>query len=202
MPPTREVDVEQEPLTQDDPDGPLVARARAAVSGDTRAFDELMARHRRRVVANCRYLVSDAEAEDLAQEVLVKAYFSLKKYESRAKFSTWLYRIKVNHCLNHRRAARKHEADVAIDDATGDAEALRVPPDAEQALHRDADVARVRTAVAALNDTLRVPLVMREMDEMTYDEIARAIGISLPAVKMRILRARHELRTALGGAHG
>lgn len=189
-------------LPPDDPDAPLVERARRAVSGDTRAFDELLARHRRRVVANCRYLVSENEAEDLAQEVLVKAYFALKKYEARSKFSTWLYRIKVNHCLNHRRSARKHDADVAIDDTPGESEALSVPAMAEQALHRDADVVRVRAAVARLNDTLRIPLVMRELDEMSYDEIASAIGISLPAVKMRILRARQELRVALEGLDG
>lgn len=195
------MDVDETSLPADDPDAPLVERARHAPVGDTRAFDELMSRHRGRVVSNCRYMVSPAEAEDLAQEVLVKAYFSLKKYERRSKFSTWLYRIKVNHCLNHRRAARKHERDVAIDDASPDADALRVAPEADAALERDADVARVRAAVTALNETLRVPLVMRELDEMSYDEIATALGLSLSAVKMRILRARQELRLALE-AHG
>ena len=186
----------------DDPDGPLVDRARRAPRGDTRAFDELVARHRGRVVANCRYLTSGGDAEDLAQEVLVKAYFSLKKYEQRSKFSTWLYRIKVNHCLNHRRSERRHAGDVAIDDAPADAPPLTVAPEADAALDREADVARVRAAVAGLNDTLRLPLVMRELDEMSYDEIATALGLSLSAVKMRILRARQELRDALGAAHG
>lgn len=186
----------------DDPDGPLVDRARRAPSGDTRAFDELVARHRGRVVANCRYLTSGGDAEDLAQEVLVKAYFSLKKYEQRSKFSTWLYRIKVNHCLNHRRSERRHAGDVAIDDAPADAPPLTVAPEADAALDREADVARVRAAVAGLNDTLRLPLVMRELDEMSYDEIATALGLSLSAVKMRILRARQELRDVLGAAHG
>lgn len=196
------MDVDETSPPVDDPDAGLVERARRAPTGDTRAFDELMTRHRGRVVSNCRYMVSPGEAEDLAQEVMVKAYFALKRYERRAKFSTWLYRIKVNHCLNHRRAARKHDHDVAIDDAAPDAEALRVAPVADTALERDADVSRVRSAVAALNETLRVPLVMRELDEMSYDEIAAAIGISLSAVKMRILRARQELRLALEGGHG
>ncbi len=186
----------------DDPDAPLVDQARRSPSGDTRAFDELVARHRGRVVANCRYLTSGDDAEDLAQEVLVKAYFSLKKYEQRSKFSTWLYRIKVNHCLNHRRSERRHAGDVAIDDAPADAPPLTVAPEADAALDREADVARVRAAVAGLNDTLRLPLVMRELDEMSYDEIATALGLSLSAVKMRILRARQELRDALGVAHG
>ncbi len=190
------------PLPADDPDADLVARARTAPGGDTRAFDELMARHRSRVVANCRYLTSGNEAEDLAQEVLVKAYFALKKYENRAKFSTWLYRIKVNHCLNHRRAEKRHDGAVPLDDAAPDSTALTVPPEADVALDRAADVTRVRAAVASLSETLRQPLVMRELDEMSYDEIAAALGLSLSAVKMRILRARQELRVALGAAHG
>ena len=185
----------------DDPDASLVDRARRSPAGDTRAFDELVARHRGRVVANCCYLTTSADAEDLAQEVLVKAYFSLKKYEQRSKFSTWLYRIKVNHCLNHRRSERRHAGDVAIDDAPADAAPLTVAPEADAALDRAADVTRVRAAVAGLNDTLRVPLVMRELDEMSYDEIAAALDLSLSAVKMRILRARQELRVALGAAH-
>lgn len=194
--------MDQDTELPDDPDAALVERARLSLSGDTRAFDALVERHRRRVIANCRYLASADEAEDLAQEVLVKAYFALRKYERRSKFSTWLYRIKVNHCLNHRRAARKHDGDVALDDTAPDAAALRVAPAAEVALERQADVSRVRAAVARLNDTLRVPLVMRELDEMSYEEIAAAIGISLSAVKMRILRARQELREALGGVDG
>lgn len=189
-----------EHIAADDPDGPLVDRARRSPAGDTRAFDELVARHRGRVVANCRYLTTGADAEDLAQEVLVKAYFSLKRYEQRSKFSTWLYRIKVNHCLNHRRSEKRHAGDVTLDDAPVDAAPLTVAPEADAALDREADVARVRAAVAALNDTLRVPLVMRELDEMSYDEIAATLGLSLSAVKMRILRARQELRAALGAA--
>ena len=189
-------------LPADDPDAPLVERARHAPGGDTRAFDELMARHRSRVVANCRYLTSGNDAEDLAQEVLVKAYFALRTYENRSRFSTWLYRIKVNHCLNHRRAERRRDGDVALDDAAPDAEALRVAADADFALDRAADVSRVRAAVAGLPETLRQPLVMRELDEMSYDEIATALGLSLSAVKMRILRARQHLRVALGAERG
>lgn len=191
-----------DPLAPDDPDAALVARARSAPPGDTRAFDDLVARHRGRVVANCRYLTSGDDAEDLAQEVLVKAYFALRKYEQRSKFSTWLYRIKVNHCLNHRRSERRRAGDMTLDDAPPSADALTVAAEADLALDRAADAARVRAAVAGLSETLRVPLVMRELDEMSYEEIAAALGLSLPAVKMRILRARQALRVALGVGHG
>lgn len=182
----------------EDADAALVDRARRAAPGDTRAFEALVERHRGRVVANCRYLVAPSQAEDLAQEVLVKAYFALRGYERRAKFSTWLYRIKVNHCLNHRRGERKRRGEVALDELPMDAAELRVDADAESRLWRQADVATVRGAVQRLPDTLRLPLVMRELDEMSYDDIATALGISLPAVKMRLLRARQELRAALG----
>jgi RNA polymerase sigma-70 factor (ECF subfamily) len=189
-------------LPADDPDAALVVRARSAPDGDTRAFDELMVRHRSRVVANCRYLTSGNDAEDLAQEVLVKAYFALRRYESRARFSTWLYRIKVNHCLNHRRAERRRQGEMTLDDAAPDAAGLTVAPEADVALDRAADVSRVRAAVAGLPETLRQALILRELDEMSYEEIAAALGVSLSAVKMRILRARQELHVALGAERG
>ena len=88
-------------------DQELVARIRSARPGDLRAFDELLRRHQDRVQTNCRYLSgNEEEALDLAQEVLVKAYFNLSGFEGRAGFGTWLNRIKVNHCLNHLRRRR------------------------------------------------------------------------------------------------
>ena len=87
-----------------DIDANLVAQALKAHPGDLRAFDELVRRHQSRVQTNCRYLSGNEEdALDLAQEVLVKAYFNLKGFEARAGFGTWVNRIKVNHCLNHLR---------------------------------------------------------------------------------------------------
>ena len=88
-------------------DEELLAQAQAAQEGDFRAFEELVERYRGKVKTNCRHLTrSPADAEDLAQEVFVKAYFALERFEGRSAFRTWLQRIKVNHCLNH---LKKHE---------------------------------------------------------------------------------------------
>jgi DNA-directed RNA polymerase specialized sigma24 family protein len=85
-----------------DPDEKLLQQAREAPEGDLRAFEMLVLRHQRRVVANCRYITRDANnAEDLAQEVLVKAFFGLRGFEGRSSFGSWLQRIKINHCLNY-----------------------------------------------------------------------------------------------------
>ena len=90
-----------------EPDDRLVELARAEGSGDTRPFESLVRRHQGFVVANCRVITrSPADAEDLAQEVFVKAFFALRRFEGRSQFRTWLQRIKVNHCLNHLRKTR------------------------------------------------------------------------------------------------
>src|ERR1017187_6010513 len=85
-----------------DPDQELLREARKAPEGDLRAFEKLVLRYQRRVVANCRYITRDQNnAEDLAQEVLVKAFFGLRGFEGRSSFAGWLQRIKINHCLDH-----------------------------------------------------------------------------------------------------
>src|ERR1700679_1276596 len=85
-----------------DPDDELLQQAREAPEGDLRAFEKLVLRYQRRVVANCRYITRDPNnAEDLAQEVLVKAFFGLRGFEGRSTFGSWLQRIKINHCLNY-----------------------------------------------------------------------------------------------------
>ncbi|HHN74324.1 MAG TPA: sigma-70 family RNA polymerase sigma factor, partial [Acidobacteria bacterium] len=85
-------------------DDQLVETAKSAPPGDMRAFEQLVERYQRSVHTNCRYLGgSESDAEDLAQEVFIKAFFGLQRFEGRAQFKTWLQRIKVNHCLNHLR---------------------------------------------------------------------------------------------------
>ena len=177
----------------------LVRKACAALPGDLRAFDELVRRHQSRVQTNCRYLSGNEEdALDLTQEVLVKAYFNLNGFQERSSFGTWIGRIKVNHCLNHlRRQKGKEFVDL---DEPG--------LDQDRALHsrRRADagvVARdTRSLIArvldGLADNLRLPLIMRDMDGMSYQEIADELDLSLSAVKMRIKRAREEFRAAYG----
>src|ERR1700733_7717987 len=92
------------PASSGDPDEALLVRALQAPEGDLRAFEELALRYQKRVVANCRCITRDPNnAEDLAQEVLVKAFFGLRGFERKSSFAGWLQRIKINHCLDHLR---------------------------------------------------------------------------------------------------
>lgn len=176
-------------------DDELVALAQTAGSHDQRPFEALVRRHQGHVVANCRVLTrSSADAEDLAQEVFLKAFFGLRRFEGRAQFRTWLQRMKVNHCLNHLRRTRG-AVTVEVDDleATGH-ESVRTPAAAERELEARSERERILVVLDSLPDTLRIPLMLRDGDGHSYDEIAETLGIGLSAVKMRIKRAREEFR--------
>ena len=186
-------------------DETLVAEMRRAAPGDTQAFEILVRRHQRRVLANCRHLTNaQNDAEDLAQEVFVKAYFALERFEGRSSFKTWLTRVKTNHCLNYlRRQSGVRYVDLDDGDEDGHAEYLRQDPVALRDLERRDEQTMIAMALDALSDTLRVPLVLREVDGLSYEDVAEALGIQLSAAKMRIKRARAHFRevfTALQAA--
>ncbi len=182
-------------------DQELVERTQAAMAGDTRAFDELVTRHQEKVLANCRYLSGSVDdAQDLAQGVFVKAYFGLKTFEGRASFGTWVKRIKVNHCLNHLRSRKNRFAvDIDAPEAEMNPE-LWEPPRAHRDMVNLDRRERIRTVLEAMPETLRVPLVMRDMDGMAYQEIADTLKVGLSAVKMRIKRAREHFRAEFEGS--
>lgn len=173
----------------------LVQAARNAAPGDVRAFEQLVRLHHKRILANCRFLTRDqTNFEDLAQEVFVKAYFGLKGFEGQSSFGHWLKRIKVNHCLNH---LKQREGKVAIgmeDESLESDTRLHVEPVAIESIHAKDTRSKIERVLGMLPLTLRVPLVMRDMDEFSYDEVAKSLGIGLSAAKMRIKRAREEFR--------
>ncbi|MDH3269815.1 MAG: sigma-70 family RNA polymerase sigma factor [Gemmatimonadota bacterium] len=174
-------------------DEDLVRLAREAPEGDTRPFEELVRRYERKVYTNCRYLSgSPSDAEDLAQEVFVKAYFGLAGFEGRASFETWVKRIKSNHCINF--VTKKRVQTVDVDPGVVE-NAARQPPAVERALDNQDTQGRVGAVLLRMTETLRIPLVLRDLDGMAYDEIADQLGIGLSAVKMRIKRGREEFRT-------
>ena len=184
-------------------DDELVHLARTAGNGDGRPFEALVRRHQGFVVANCRVITrSTADAEDLAQEVFVKAFFGLPRFEGRAQFRTWIQRIKVNHCLNYLRKTRG-AIMVDIDDvAPEDHGAMRAPATAHVDLQAAGDREQIVHVLDAMSDTLRIPLMLRDGDGLSYEEIALQLGIGLSAVKMRIKRAREEFRARFAGAPG
>jgi RNA polymerase sigma-70 factor (ECF subfamily) len=173
----------------------LVGEALAAPPGDHSAFEELVLRHRGKVLANCRYLTrAEDDAEDLTQEVFVKAFFKLKMFEGRSQFQTWLQRIKVNHCLNflRKRKSRAFVETDALDVETAEAVTVEVSPASD--IDRHAVRESIEAVLESMSDTLRVPLILCDMDGMSYQEAADELGIGLSAFKMRLKRAREQFR--------
>ncbi len=177
-------------------DEKLVQDAINARSGDFRAFDQLVLKHQGMVRTNCRFISGNEEDSlDLAQEVFVKAYFNLKGFQGKSQFTTWIKRIKVNHCLNHLRR-QKGKTHLDIEDPSLTKEPMlhdtrQTSTTAEDRERRE----MISQTLDSLSENLRVPLIMRDMDGFSYQEISDKLGVGLSATKMRINRARQEFRT-------
>ncbi|MCA9753781.1 MAG: sigma-70 family RNA polymerase sigma factor [Gemmatimonadetes bacterium] len=176
-------------------DEELVEIARSSAEGDLRAYDELVKRWQGKILTNCRFLTrSPDDSEDLAQEVFVKAFFHLGRFEGRSSFGTWIRRIKVNHCLNFVRSRGTKTFVDADDEVVSLAPELQVTPTAMQGLEAGDQREAIRAVLDELPDTLRVPLLLRDLDGMSYQEISDTLDLGLSATKMRIKRAREQFR--------
>jgi len=173
----------------------LVDWARA---GDREAFAELVRRHHVRVLGFCRSMLGDAtSAEDAAQEVFIKAFRSIDGFRGGSAFYTWLHRIAVRHCLDLLRgeARRKTRSWDALLEAEGDkVSALLSQPDSSRTLE-DRDLAA--RLLAALPPEYRAVLSLREMQGLSYEEIAETMGCTVDSVKARLQRARRDLTERL-----
>lgn len=157
---------------------------RAAQRGDLDAFGDLVRRHELQVYrVALRMLGSPADAEDAAQESLVKAWRSIGRFRQGSAFGTWLYRIVTNHCLNVI-AARRPTVEWDDDRAAGHG----LDP-ADQVQQR-AEMQALKRSIAGLPAEQRAALVLREFEGLAYEEVAEILGITLAAVKGRIHRAR------------
>ncbi|MCL2740628.1 MAG: sigma-70 family RNA polymerase sigma factor [Oscillospiraceae bacterium] len=178
-------------------DGRLVARA---VGGDADAFGELVAMHQTRVYNIAYRLVGDCDdARDMAQEAFVKAYSSIGGFRMDSVFSTWLYRITVNVCYDHLRKA-KGKVAVSIDEGFGDdggEPAARQIEDAEpgpeMAYLRKEERRAVQACIAKLGTKYKAAIVLRDIEDLPYEEIGRMLSLPVGTVKSRINRARAEL---------
>jgi RNA polymerase sigma-70 factor, ECF subfamily len=163
---------------------------------DLRPFEELVRRHEGQVLANCRSLSGSADdAQDLAQEVFVKVYFGLPRLREGSRFGAWVQRIKVNHCLNFLRRRRGRSFVDVESPVHQDEPQLQVEPAVEAATVAGDRRQMIAAALDRLPETVRVPLVMSDLDEMPYQDIADELGIGLSAVKMRIKRGREQFRS-------
>jgi len=182
-------------LAGNEQDDELFESARTAPAGDLRAFEELVGRHQRRIVADCRHITRDETvAEDLAQEVFLKAYFGMKNFEGRSSFRHWLQVIKVHHCLNH---LKRHKGKVVVsidEDGPPSKEEAEAFSSNDRSEERFGEQQIIHRVLDAMPDNLRIPLVLRDMDELSYEEVAANLSISLSAAKMRIKRAREWFR--------
>lgn len=178
----------------------LVDRAK---KGDAAAFTELVGRYERRIYRLARHITQhDEDAEDVLQEVFLKAYTRLDTFEGNSKFYTWLVRIAVNESLmklRKRRSGREVSLDEPMD--TGEEEVVREVAVWEATPEQRFSQVELRKildeAVDSLDPIYRTVFMLRDVEELSTEETAEALNLSIPAVKSRLLRARLQLREKL-----
>lgn len=185
------------------PDAELVQRA---ARGDGHAFAAIMRRYNRRLFRTARaILASDAEAEDALQEAYLHAWRGLGSFRAEAKLSTWLTRIVANEALG--RLRRKPAGAVALDDAMTNTEDSRLLVDTrekrpENVTAREQWRRLIERHIDDLPETFRTVFMLRGVEEMSVDEVARVLDIPEATVRTRYFRARALLRKALTGEAG
>ena len=189
-----------EPPARSGDDAEDVRLMRLVAGGDTAAFEQLVERHQSLVAGTvARMLGSNSDVEDIAQQVFIRVWKSAGRYVARAKFTTWLLKITRNLVFNEMRRAKRHPHLP-----------VQIEPEAEEIQLKDEttstpDVALLETelqqaiekAIVLLPETQRMALVLRRYEELSYDEIADVLDLSVPAVKSLLFRARTELRGRL-----
>jgi RNA polymerase sigma-70 factor (ECF subfamily) len=182
------------------PDVALVDRAR---QGDVQAFDVLVRKYERQIFRIAQHITQNREdAEDVMQDAFLKAYEKLEQFQGNSKFYTWLVRIAVNESLMRLRKRRTGKM-VSIDEEI-ETEEGSVPrdladwsPDPEQN-YGQAELAEIlRKTIQGLPQGFRIVFVLRDVEGLSTEETAETLGLSIPAVKSRLLRARLQLRERL-----
>src|SRR5215471_17158396 len=178
-------------------DEQLVERS---VSKDPEAFGEIVKRWERKIFALCFGMLGrEDDARDAAQETFIAAYRNLANFRGEAKVSSWLHRIAVNQCLTVKRRA-KTRSEEFLDDDDGSEERVFIAPLHNSPSRKAEQVERlklVRSAVSSLPTDLRQVIVMKEFEEMTFQEISDTLEIPLSTVKSRLYTALKQLRMKL-----
>lgn len=181
-------------------DSELINQAR---QGDTQAFTSLVTRYEGRIFRLARHITQSVEdAEDVLQETFLKAYQHLSEFRGDSRFYTWLVSIAVNQALMRLRK-RKHEAALSLDENVDTGDDLVVREIAvwngnpEQLYSQEELRSILAAAVESLPPLLRAVLVLRDIEELSTEETAQVLKLSVPAVKSRLLRARLRLREIL-----
>ena len=182
-----------------DADLELVGKAR---DGDVEAFEALVQRHQHRLVHFARLMVSNpSDAEDVAQETLLRAYRSLGQFRGQSAFRTWLYQIATNVARTHLAKRRdRNEVQEPEPEARTTGGARREPASAENLERRVIAHDQLRRALADLPDDWREAVVLRDIEGLDYKEIAELLDIPMGTVESRIFRGRQRLKAGLKGA--
>ena len=181
-------------------EAPLLERARG---GDVRAFSDLVARYERKIYRLAKHITqNDEDAEDVLQETFLKAYEHFGEFQGNSKFYTWIVRIAVNESLMKLRK-RKSDRTVSMDENidTGEETVVREiavwDENPEQQYSREEVRHILDEAIDSLKPAFRAVFLLRDVEELSTEETAEALGLSVPAVKSRLLRARLQLREKL-----
>ncbi|MGC8579883.1 MAG: RNA polymerase sigma factor [bacterium] len=163
--------------------------------GDTSAFKEIVTTYQDSIYNLCVYMIGDPiNAEDLTQDVFIKAYTNLKSFKPQASIYTWLYRIAVNTCIDYKRKTtlesmftHKNDEEIISNQPSND-------PEPESISDSKQGVSDLKRALERLSKKLKTVIIMREIEGLSYEEIAQALDVSVGTVKSRLSRARNELQ--------
>jgi len=187
-------------MSERDADWQLVERVQ---KGDKRAFDLLVAKYQRKLFRLLSRLIRDpAEIEDVAQEAFIKAYRALPGFRGESAFYTWLYRIAINTAKNFLVAQGRRvptQTSTEIEDAENfdDGESLRTEDTPDRMLLSKQVAEAVNRAIERLPEELRTAIVLREIEGLSYDEIAVSMNCPIGTVRSRIFRAREAVAEEL-----
>ena len=180
----------------DESDFSLVRRVQR---GDKGAFDLLVLKYQHKVIKLVmRYVRSPAEAEDIAQEAFIKAYRALPQFRGDSAFYTWLYRISINTAKNalasRERSPIAYDLDLQDSESSWEAQAKLRDPDTPEGLVLTEEIRQiVNSAIDQLPEDLRTAIVLRELEGLSYEEIASAMECPVGTVRSRIFRAREAI---------
>lgn len=187
------------------------ADIKAFLSGDGKGLDRLVLRHQERIFNLCYRLLGDySDAEECAQETFVKVFRSLGGFRLQSSFSTWLYTIAVNTCKNRRKSGeyrfwRRILPFGRNSDEREDCPEYEIEDETPSALAQIADKemeSQVQAAINGLSHDHRTVIVLRHVQELSYEEIAAITGYNLGTLKSKLARARQELQRRLEGVYG
>jgi RNA polymerase sigma-70 factor (ECF subfamily) len=167
--------------------------------GHKKAFDELVARYKGRLFSFILRMVKDPTlAEELTQETLIRVYIHAAKYREIAKFSTWVFTIATNLVRNKMRQRSRRPRLISLNPAP-EADEMPVDPedtlaDPSEGIHREELSALISEATSRIPEKYRIPFLLREVEQLSYEEIQQVTGLKLGTVRSRINRARNRFR--------